>query len=71
MSAPFKTDAEKIFQALSMWANQLETGDSNMSLNDAKNCGMQVRPMNVDQAVMANDLRELACRELAKKNLQK
>lgn len=63
----FKTDAQKIFQALSMWANYLETGDPCLSANDANNCKMEVRPMTVEQAVFVNDLRELSYKELKKK----
>jgi hypothetical protein len=57
-------DRGTIHNALSFWANYLETGDWLISGQDALNQKIKVRPMDMDQMKHVIYLRELAAEVL-------
>lgn len=54
------TDAELILLALNRWANELESGDANLSAVDAEAAGKKFKALNLDQMKTVIRLRELA-----------
>lgn len=54
------------FEALSMWANYIETGSVNMGAEQAVKMGMgdEVLKLNADQAQFVSRLRKMATEEL-------
>lgn len=60
----FRDDNDLIYNALGIWASYLETGDPTISLESAKNMGMDVRPMSEGQLQLSKQLRELAIKTL-------
>ncbi len=55
-----ETDIELITRALNMWANWIETGDVNISANDAQAMRKSVRPLGEDGMKLVLRLRQLA-----------
>jgi hypothetical protein len=55
-----ETDEQKIFYALSMWANHIETGDIVLGAEDAIERGIKTKPLNEDQMRSVLRLRELS-----------
>lgn len=60
----FRDDTDLMYTALGVWASYLETGDPTISLDSAKNMGMEVRPMSEGQEQLSKQLRELAIKTL-------
>lgn len=60
----FRNETDLIYTALGIWASYLETGDPTISLESAKNMGMDVRPMSDGQEQLSKQLRELAIKTL-------
>lgn len=55
-----ETDTQKIYYALSLWANHIETGDIVLCAEDAKRQGREINALNPDQMKTVIRLRELA-----------
>lgn len=54
------TDEQKIYYALSMWANYIETGNICLGAEDARKQGMKTNPLDESQMRHVIRLRELA-----------
>lgn len=55
-----ETDEQKIYYALTLWANHIETGDIVMGAEDARKRGIKTNPLQEDQMRLVLRLRELA-----------
>ncbi len=62
----FETDGEIKFQALTMWANHIETGDVSMSPQDAVNRKLKdkIKPLTLQQQELVVRIKKLAQKEL-------
>lgn len=54
------TPERLIYQALTVWANWIETGEVYLSATDAANCGKPCKPLSADQHALVARLRDLA-----------
>lgn len=52
-------DGQLIQQALDMWANHVETGDSTLSALEAQEAGKKFNALSLDQMKLVIRLREL------------
>lgn len=59
-----ETDQEKIYYALSMWANHIETGKMTLSANDALHQNIRVKPLTENQMKFVIRLLELSRKAL-------
>jgi len=55
-----ETDEQKIYFALCMWANYIETGDIGISAVDAEDRGLKVKGLDLEQMKTVIRIRELA-----------
>lgn len=50
----------RIFRALHLWSNYIETKDVNFSAEVARDFGKEIRELDADQIKLVEELRELA-----------
>lgn len=62
----FENDNEIVAQALSMWANHIETGRVTNTATDVINMGLFPKPLTMDQMKFVIRLRELSVKTLEK-----
>ena len=55
-----ETDEQKIYFALNLWANYIETGDVTLCAKDAERTGDKVKALDATQMKVIVRLRELA-----------